>query len=224
MITSKFIFSLLFNYLLYSIINYSIAQGNEDESEGTLELSSGSGGMNQTCPRNLDCRDLPANCIECTFNQSCVYGQPNNVTCTPLEEAVCEGEQEFNRTFICRFCYQLPLELTCCSPNTDCNIRGTPRSTYLSNCTAFNTELCIPPRDFMRKLPCNYTTGVRWSTAFLLSITLGGFGVDRFYLGHWRSALGKLFSFGGLGVWSILDVILISTGYLTPENGSAYIY
>ena len=96
MITSKFIFSLLFNYLLYSIIDYSIAQGNEDESEGTLELSSGSGGMNQTCPRNLDCRDLPANCIECTFNQSCVYGQPNNVTCTPLEEAMCEVGNNLN--------------------------------------------------------------------------------------------------------------------------------
>ena len=58
----------------------------------------------------------------------------------------------------------------------------------------------------------------------LCSFTVGGFGVDRFYLGHWKSALGKLFSFGGLGVWSILDVILVGTGYLTPENGSAYIY
>ena len=66
-------------------------------------------------------------------------------------------------------------------------------------------------------------------TAWLLfllfySITVGGFGVDRFYLGHWRSGLGKLFSFGGLGVWSILDVILVGTGYLTPENGSEYIH
>ena len=59
---------------------------------------------------------------------------------------------------------------------------------------------------------------------FFCSLTLGGFGVDRFYLGHWGSAIGKLFSFGGLGVWSILDVILVATGYLTPENGSAYIY
>jgi TM2 domain-containing membrane protein YozV len=58
----------------------------------------------------------------------------------------------------------------------------------------------------------------------LLSITLGGFGIDRFYLGYWPSALGKLFSFGGLGVWSILDVLLILTGYLTPANGSVYIY
>lgn len=56
------------------------------------------------------------------------------------------------------------------------------------------------------------------------SITLGGFGVDRFYLAHWGAGVGKLLSFGGLGVWSILDVILVGTGYLAPADGSAYIY
>ena len=58
----------------------------------------------------------------------------------------------------------------------------------------------------------------------LSSITLGGFGVDRFYLEQWGSAVGKLISFGGLGVWTILDVILIWTGYVGPADGSAYIY
>ena len=46
--------------------------------------------------------------------------------------------------------------------------------------------------------------------------------MDRFYLGYWGSALGKLFSFGGLGLWSILDVILVGVGYLTPSDGSIY--
>ena len=82
----------------------------------------------------------------------------------------------------------------------------------------------IAPRNFTKKLRCNYSSGVRWSTAFLLSFTLGGFGVDRFYLQHWGSACGKLVSFGGLGVWSILDVILIGTGYLGPADGSAYVF
>ena len=56
------------------------------------------------------------------------------------------------------------------------------------------------------------------------SITLGGFGVDRFYLEQWGSAVGKLVSFGGLGVWTILDVILVATGFLGPADGSLYIY
>ena len=56
------------------------------------------------------------------------------------------------------------------------------------------------------------------------SITLGGFGADRFYLGHWRAGIGKLFSFGGLGVWTIVDVILVASGYVGPADNSLYIF
>lgn len=57
----------------------------------------------------------------------------------------------------------------------------------------------------------------------LHSITLGGFGADRFYLGQWREGLGKLFSFGGLGIWTLIDVLLIGVGYVGPADGSLYI-
>lgn len=57
----------------------------------------------------------------------------------------------------------------------------------------------------------------------MLSITLGGFGADRFYLGLWRAGIGKLFSFGGLGVWTLVDVILIATEYVKPADGSYYL-
>lgn len=80
------------------------------------------------------------------------------------------------------------------------------------------------PRSFQKQQLCNYATGFRWSTAILLSFTLGGFGVDRFYLHLWGSAIGKLISFGGLGVWSILDIVLVGTGYVGPGDGSVYIY
>lgn len=56
-----------------------------------------------------------------------------------------------------------------------------------------------------------------------ISITLGGFGIDRFYLGNWQEGVGKLFSFGGLGVWTLIDVILVATGYLKPMDGSIMI-
>lgn len=46
----------------------------------------------------------------------------------------------------------------------------------------------------------------------------------RFYLGHWQEGIGKLFSFGGLGVWTIIDVILIAIRYLGPADHSLYIW
>ena len=54
-----------------------------------------------------------------------------------------------------------------------------------------------------------------------LSLTHRPWG--RFYLGHWQEAIGKFFSFGGLGVWTLIDVVLIAIGYLSPADGSLYI-
>ncbi|OXU24003.1 hypothetical protein TSAR_006269 [Trichomalopsis sarcophagae] len=92
-----------------------------------------------------------------------------------------------------------------------------------TNCTVKSNVLCLGRRKFLKNLPCNWTGGYRWSTALILSITLGGFGADRFYLGHWQEGIGKLFSFGGLGVWTLIDVMLISMRYLGPADGSLYI-
>ena len=39
----------------------------------------------------------------------------------------------------------------------------------------------------------------------LLSVFLGLWGADRFYLGRTRSALFKLFTFGGFGYWWLID-------------------
>ena len=52
------------------------------------------------------------------------------------------------------------------------------------------------------------------TTALVLSILLGGIGVDRFYLGLTGSGILKLITCGGLGLWYIIDIILIATGKL----------
>ena len=48
------------------------------------------------------------------------------------------------------------------------------------------------------------------STALILSIFLGCYGIDRFYLGDTGLGVGKLLTCGGAGIWAIVDWFMIS--------------
>lgn len=50
-----------------------------------------------------------------------------------------------------------------------------------------------------------------WVTALILSILLGGLGIDRFYMGYIWQGILKLITAGGFGVWWLIDLILIAT-------------
>lgn len=58
--------------------------------------------------------------------------------------------------------------------------------------------------------------------ALILSVLLGGFGVDRFYLGYTGIGVLKLLTGGCLGILWIVDIINIATGKLVPADGSPY--
>lgn len=58
--------------------------------------------------------------------------------------------------------------------------------------------------------------------AILLSVLLGGLGVDRFYLGYIGMGVLKLLTGGCFGILYIYDIIMICTGKLKPADGSDY--
>lgn len=58
-----------------------------------------------------------------------------------------------------------------------------------------------------------------WMTTLLLSIFLGGLGVDRFYSGHMGLGVLKLLTGGGCGIWWLIDLIKIVTGSFVDGDG-----
>lgn len=69
----------------------------------------------------------------------------------------------------------------------------------------------------------NCRNGYSFETSVLLSIFLGMFGADRFYLGYPAIGLLKLCTLGFLFLGQFCDVILIATQIVGPADGSHYV-
>ncbi|MDE1848496.1 MAG: TM2 domain-containing protein [Nanoarchaeota archaeon] len=52
---------------------------------------------------------------------------------------------------------------------------------------------------------------VNWVVCLIMSIIFGGLGVDRFIMGKVGTGILKLITLGGLGIWWLVDLILIAT-------------
>lgn len=57
----------------------------------------------------------------------------------------------------------------------------------------------------------NNSNNVKSKTILIiLSYLFGFFGVDRMYLGCYGTGLTKLLTFGGLGIWYFIDLLLVT--------------
>ncbi len=56
--------------------------------------------------------------------------------------------------------------------------------------------------------------------AFLLCFFFGVFGVHRFYVGKVGTGILQLVTLGGLGIWALIDFIMIIVGAFTDKQGN----
>ena len=61
-------------------------------------------------------------------------------------------------------------------------------------------------------------------TTLLICVFLGGLGVHRFFVDKMGTGALMLVTFGGLGIWWIIDIILIVTGSFEDSEGRVIAY
>lgn len=55
--------------------------------------------------------------------------------------------------------------------------------------------------------------------AILLCLFLGGLGIHRFYVGKIGTGILMILTFGGLGIWTLIDLIMIIVGSFKDAEG-----
>ena len=92
-------------------------------------------------------------------------------------------------------------------------------------CSAAPGFVCLETGNatFSRDVPCLWTNGYDFETTLLLSVFLGMFGADRFYLGYPALGLLKFSTLGFFFLGHLLDIMLIASQYVGPADGSHYV-
>ncbi len=55
--------------------------------------------------------------------------------------------------------------------------------------------------------------------AFLMCFFLGCLGIHRFYVGKIGTGILQILTLGGLGIWALIDLIILALGKFTDKQG-----
>lgn len=58
-----------------------------------------------------------------------------------------------------------------------------------------------------------------WLVTLLLAILISPLGIHRFYVGKIGTGILMIITFGGFGIWALIDIIMIAMGNFTDSEG-----
>jgi len=104
---------------------------------------------------------------------------------------------------------------------------GTPTDFRCPNCSSSDVHHRVTAPNPFRCARCGSEWGAPQSgnseksfvTTLILAILLGALGVHRFYVGKTGTGIIQLLTFGGFGIWALIDVIVIATQKFTDSEG-----
>ena len=110
-------------------------------------------------------------------------------------------------------------------PVTQQPVGCTRHNTAPVTCTLNPGLYCLntSSSSFVGSAECQWTNGYSFETSLLLSIFLGMFGADRFYLGYPGLGLLKFCTLGFLFFGQLADIVLIAMQVVGPADGSNYV-
>ncbi|MBD3286804.1 NINE protein [candidate division WOR-3 bacterium] len=122
----------------------------------------------------------------------------------------------------CRYCgKKLPANAAYC---VDCGVQVPNGNKYCYNCgvqTKPEQDVCLKCGVSLtgKRISTPYAGDKDWLTTLLLAIFVGSLGVHRFYVGKIGTGIAMLFTLGGCGIWTLIDIIMIATGDFKDDMG-----